>query len=553
MAALLVLRRKVLCSKPRSLFHIKSLSTAHPLADEPRGLPQQPSVPPPPGFRDFDPYKRDLYREGGDRGGTYGQSVDRNGGDQWQGQQGRGYPSTGFSEGGGQSYVSQQPNHGQWNDTSQWSTGHYRGHSLVDYPQQQRWQQQRVPQQPMVPSNQRGNQNQVSPQYRNNYQNHEPVVQQEVKPSILDLRRVCQEGEVKEAIRLMNEGVKADADCFRALFHLCGKSKSLENAKKVHDYFLQSACRGDLKLNNDVLEMYANCASMTDARRVFDHMLEKNMDSWHLMINGYANNGLGDDGLELFEQMRKLGMMPNEETFLAVLSSCACIGAIEEGFIHFNSMKNEYGIEPKLQHYLGVLDVICQPGHLVEAVEYVENLPIEPTVEVWEKLWNFARIHGDMDLEEHAKERMIALAPLKADPKKPPVPPAKRLPMTNMLEGKSRLAEFKNPALYMDDEKYKAGKAAVYVPDTRYVLHDIDQEAKEQALLYHSERLAIAYGLISTPARTTLRIIKNLRICGDCHNAIKIMSRIVGRELIVRDNKRFHHFRDGKCSCNDYW
>ncbi|KAJ6932695.1 pentatricopeptide repeat-containing protein [Populus alba x Populus x berolinensis] len=96
-------------------------------------------------------------------------------------------------------------------------------------------------------------------------------------------------------------------------------------------------------------------------------------------------------------------------------------------------------------------------------------------------------------------------------------------------------------------------KTGGYVPDTRYVLHDIDQEAKEQALLYHSERLAIAYGLISTPARMPLRIIKNLRVCGDCHNAIKIMSKIVGRELIVRDNKRFHHFKGGKCSCGDYW
>ncbi|KAI4330147.1 hypothetical protein MLD38_028450 [Melastoma candidum] len=545
MAALLILRRKVLCSKPRILFHVKSLSTARPLADEPRGPTQQPSVPPPPGFRDFDPYKRDLYRDGSDRGDMYSRSVDRNGGEQWQGQQGRGYPSTGYSE--------EQPNRGQWDNMSQRSTGQYQGRSPVDYPQQQSWQQQQLPRQRTVPSNQWGNQNQVYPRYENNYQNHETVVQQEVKPSILDLRQVCKEGKVQEAIGLMNDGVKADADCFSSLFHLCGKSTSLENAKKVHDYFLQSACRADLKLNNDVLEMYANCASMTDARRVFDHMLEKNMDSWHLMINGYANNGLGDHGLELFEQMRKLGMKPNEETFLAVLSSCACIGAIEEGFIHFNSMKDEYSIEPKLQHYLGVVDVICQPGHLVEAVEYVENLPIEPTVEVWEKLWNFARIHGDMDLEEHAKELMIALDPSKADPKKLPVPPPTRRPMTNMLEDRSRLPEFKNPMLYMDDEKYKAGKGAVYIPDTRYVLHDIDQEAKEQALLYHSERLAIAFGLISTPARTTLRIIKNLRICGDCHNAIKIMSRIVGRELIVRDNKRFHHFKDGNCSCNDYW
>jgi hypothetical protein len=118
-----------------------------------------------------------------------------------------------------------------------------------------------------------------------------------------------------------------------------------------------------------------------------------------------------------------------------------------------------------------------------------------------------------------------------------------------MLDGRNKLVEYRLPPKI---EK-KVVNEQRYIPDTRYVLHDIDQEAKEQALLYHSERLAIAYGLISTPARTPLRIIKNLRICGDCHNAIKIMSRIVGRELIVRDNKRFHHFKDGKCSCGDYW
>ncbi|XP_008809479.2 pentatricopeptide repeat-containing protein At2g22070 [Phoenix dactylifera] len=102
-------------------------------------------------------------------------------------------------------------------------------------------------------------------------------------------------------------------------------------------------------------------------------------------------------------------------------------------------------------------------------------------------------------------------------------------------------------------ELHKEMRAAGYVPDTRYVLHDIDEEAKEKALMYHSERLAIGYGLISTPPGTTLRIMKNLRICGDCHNAIKIMSKVVEREIIVRDNKRFHHFKDGVCSCRDYW
>ncbi|KQK13012.1 pentatricopeptide repeat-containing protein At4g14050, mitochondrial [Brachypodium distachyon] len=102
-------------------------------------------------------------------------------------------------------------------------------------------------------------------------------------------------------------------------------------------------------------------------------------------------------------------------------------------------------------------------------------------------------------------------------------------------------------------ELHEEIRAAGYVPDTRFVLHDIDEDAKVQALMYHSERLAIAFGLVSTPPGTPLRVMKNLRICGDCHNAVKLMAKVTGREIIVRDNKRFHHFKDGSCSCGDYW
>nr|XP_051178079.1 uncharacterized protein LOC127292674 [Lolium perenne] len=102
-------------------------------------------------------------------------------------------------------------------------------------------------------------------------------------------------------------------------------------------------------------------------------------------------------------------------------------------------------------------------------------------------------------------------------------------------------------------ELHEEIRAVGYVPDTRFVLHDIDEGAKERALMYHSERLAIAFGLVSTPPGTPLRVMKNLRICGDCHNAVKLIAKVTGREIIVRDNKRFHHFKDGACSCGDYW
>ncbi|KAK3439002.1 hypothetical protein EUGRSUZ_C03659 [Eucalyptus grandis] len=373
----------------------------------------------------------------------------------------------------------------------------------------------------------------------------------------VDLMALLQEGKVEEAVGYMERGVRADYAVFRALLESCENSKSLDLGKRVHDLLRQSGLPGDVDLSEKVVRMYVKCGSMRDARRVFDRMREKDMSLWHLMINGYAASSQGNDGLLLFEQMRKAGLVPDGETFVAVLAACASAGAVKQGLMHFDSMRNEFGVVPSIEHYLGVIDVYGSSGHVCEAWDFVEKMPIEPTLKIWEALRNYARIHGDLELEDRAEELLVALDPSRAIANKLPLPPRRKHSVVNMIEEKNKLSE------YRCIEPYKEGgnsrglngqmREAGYVPDTRYVLHDIDEEAKEKALQYHSERLAIAYGLISTPPRTTLRIMKNLRICGDCHNAIKIMSKIVGRELIVRDNKRFHHFRDGQCSCGDFW
>lgn len=92
-----------------------------------------------------------------------------------------------------------------------------------------------------------------------------------------------------------------------------------------------------------------------------------------------------------------------------------------------------------------------------------------------------------------------------------------------------------------------------FVPSRDFALHDVEEEEKEQILCGHSEKLAVAFGLMNTCPGSPIRIAKNLRVCGDCHIAIKIISRIVSREIIVRDTNRFHHFKNGFCSCGDYW
>lgn len=356
----------------------------------------------------------------------------------------------------------------------------------------------------------------------------------------------------------MGQGVFADYSVYVSLLKLCEDSKSLELGKRVHDFIRKSKFGGDIELGNGLIGMYVKCGSLKDARRLFDKMPERNISSWNLMISGYTVNGLGNDGLLVFKKMKQQGIAPDEETFALVLDACTSVEAVEEGLMQFESMK-ECGIVPSKEHYLGVVNVMGCAGQLNEAEEFFERMPIEVGVEFWQALGNFARIHGDLELEDRAEELLTVLDPSKAVADKVAAPQRKKQSAINMLEEKNRVAEYRCNTPYKEegDMKFRGltgqMREAGYVPDTRYVLHDIDEEEKEKALQYHSERLAIAYGLISTPSRTTLRIIKNLRICGDCHNAIKIMSKVVGRELIVRDNKRFHHFKDGKCSCGDYW
>ncbi|KAL9324686.1 hypothetical protein ACSQ67_009543 [Phaseolus vulgaris] len=385
------------------------------------------------------------------------------------------------------------------------------------------------------------------------HQNHKAPL-----PFNVDLVALCEEGKHDQVVELMGQGAAADYRVYLALLNFCEHTRSLELGKRVHEFLRRSSFRGDVELSNRVIGVYSECGSVKDARRVFDQMQERNTVSWHLMIGGYTANGLARDGLLAFQKMKQAGVPFDGETFKLVLAACAQAEAVEEGLLHLEYMK-ENGIVPSMEHYLEVVNILGNAGRLNEAEEFIEKIPIEVGAEGWESLRNFARIHGNLDLEDRAKELLMYLDPSKSIADELVMPPRKKQHDINMLEEKNRVSEYRYSIPYKEEGHEKLGglsgqmREAGYVPDTRYVLHDIDEEEKEKALQYHSERLAIAYGLISTPPRTTLRIIKNLRICGDCHNAIKIMSKIVGRELIVRDNKRFHHFKDGKCSCGDYW
>ncbi|XP_058091060.1 pentatricopeptide repeat-containing protein At4g32450, mitochondrial-like [Magnolia sinica] len=398
------------------------------------------------------------------------------------------------------------------------------------------------------------------------------------KGTVNELDDFCKEGKVKEAVEVLGlleqQGIVVDLPRYIQLLQACGDAKALEQAKVVHDHISRSMVQVEVWVYNKILEMYSKCSSMDNAYYLFEKMPERNFTSWDTLITGFANNGLGEDAIDMFSRFKQAGLRPDGRMFIGVFSACSVLNAIDEGMLHFESMSKDYSIVPAMEHYVSIVDMLGKSGYLDEAMEFIEKMPVDPTVDVWETLMNLSRVHGNMELGDRCAEFVenldssrlteqskAGLLPIKASDLAKEKE-KKKLSAQNLLEVRSRVHEYRagDTSHPEKDKIYEQLKGlsgqmreAGYVPDTRFVLHDIDQEAKEEALLYHSERLAIAYGLISSPARSPIRIIKNLRICGDCHSALKIISKIVGRELIVRDAKRFHHFKDGLCSCRDYW
>eukprot|EP01018_Ginkgo_biloba_P035775 Gb_37473 [translate_table: standard] len=391
----------------------------------------------------------------------------------------------------------------------------------------------------------------------------------------------------EEALNLFRQmqgvGVKLDKFSFATILNACASLPALERGKHVHSHVIKTGFESNVFVGSTLVDMYAKCGCIDDARQVFDKICERDLVLWTTMITGYAQNGCGKDVLEFFEQMLNLGMKPDHVTFTGVLSACSHAGLVDEGRQYFDSMVRDHCIKPTPDHYGCIIDLLGRAGCLDEAEVFIKNMPIEPDAIVWGALLSACRIHGNMELGERAAECLIKL-----DSQKPASyvllsniycaagrwgDAAKMIKMMqdrgvkrssgcSWIEIKNKLFSFQvadrshpeSEEIYatlrsLDWQMKKAG----YIPDKNFVLHDVGDECKEEILSYHSEKLAIAFGLMRIPPGIPIRIVKNLRVCGDCHTATKFISKIVGREIVVRDVNRFHHFKDGLCSCADYW
>ncbi|WJX49264.1 Pentatricopeptide repeat-containing protein [Trifolium repens] len=398
----------------------------------------------------------------------------------------------------------------------------------------------------------------------------------------------AQNGFFKEAVdlfhRMMEMGdVSPNRVTLVSVLPAISRLGALELGKWVHLYAERNGVRIDEVLGSALIDMYAKCGNIEKAIQVFKRLSKTNVIAWNAMIGGLAMHGKAKDVLDYFSRMERSGVSPSDVTYIAILSACSHAGLVEKGRSIFNDMVNRAGLQPRIEHYGCMVDLLGRAGYLEEAEELITNMPIKPDDVIWKALLGACKLHKNVEIGRRAAEVLMKLAPhdsgayvalsnlyassgnwdgvaeVRMMMKELDI---RKDPGCSWIEIDGVIHEF----LVEDDSHPRAkeihsmlkeisNKLSLvgHIQDTTQVLLKMDEEHKESLLHYHSEKIAVAFGLISTSPKTPLQIVKNLRICEDCHSSMKLISKVYQRRIIIRDRKRFHHFENGSCSCMDYW
>ncbi|XP_020110254.1 pentatricopeptide repeat-containing protein At1g74630 [Ananas comosus] len=384
---------------------------------------------------------------------------------------------------------------------------------------------------------------------------------------------------------LLREGCRPNEVSLTGILSACAQAGAFETGKTLHGHAEKTGFNSIIAVSNVLLDMYARCGSVDLARQVFDwEMGKKSVISWTSMIAALAMHGHGKKAIELFDEMEQNGTTPDGVTFISVLYACSHAGLVQQGHEIFHSMADNYGLEHSIEHYGCMVDLYGRAGLLDKAYEFVMRMPMKPNAVIWRTLLGACSIHGNVCLAEHATKQLSALDPNESSDyvllsniyavagKWKDVATVRRSMSAQRINKDPGWSSIEvDKVLYtfvaneeLDGEKREAEKKLAevmarirmegYVPEVAGVLHDIEEEEKKEAVWRHSEKLAVAFGMARTKgAEGVIKIVKNLRVCRDCHTVMKMISKVYKREIVVRDRSRFHTFREGSCSCRDYW
>ncbi|OVA02323.1 Pentatricopeptide repeat [Macleaya cordata] len=361
---------------------------------------------------------------------------------------------------------------------------------------------------------------------------------------------------------------------------------ALEQCRIIHAHAILTGFDSNLVVGAALIDGYGKSGLVNDAHRIFDGLLpEVNVVGWNSIMAAYAQQGDKNSVIKLFDEMKVRECFPDELSFLAMLTACCNSGSVHEAEKWLNCMKSEHGMDPGLEHYTCLIGAMARAGQLEEAKILALNMPFEPDAAVWRSLLSACAVHGAAKMAWEVGQRLlehdpfddsafVILANVNAAAREwANVAEVRKMMKKRGVrkEGGRSWIEFRGEVHEflagdrrherMDEIYAKLAELMEEIKKLGYkevvdeMLHEVEAEEKREALWYHSEKLAVAFGVLSgaAPPGKALRVVKNLKICRDCHEAFKYMSVVIDGEIVVRDVNRYHRFVHGSCNCGDYW
>uniref|UniRef100_A0A7N0TXL2 DYW domain-containing protein n=1 Tax=Kalanchoe fedtschenkoi TaxID=63787 RepID=A0A7N0TXL2_KALFE len=394
------------------------------------------------------------------------------------------------------------------------------------------------------------------------------------------IRGYVKNGEFNEALKLFRQmnfcGLKPDSVSVAAVLPACARTTAHKQGKEIHGYLIRSMIDMSFTVLNAIMDMYIKSGYIDYAFTIFEGT-QKDVVSWTVMISGLSLHGQGDRAVSLFRELEKTEIQTDHVLYAAVLHACFTSGMVNEGKQYFTRIES-----PRVTHCALIVALLTRSGLLDEAKLFIKERNHERYPEVIRALLAGCTIHRHAQEEKRLVETLCELEPLNPDNymllsnwyacnfKDEMVEQVretirdmglrtKRAHSWIVLRNKVHVFETgdiyhpKSEIIYhVLEELWDRTERECLAPNFSYTLHDVDEE-RQCVPIKHSELLAITLGIISTQEGATIRVTKNQRVCRNCHEAAKVISNMVGREIILKDPKCFHHFKDGICSCGEFW
>ncbi|PKA55561.1 Pentatricopeptide repeat-containing protein [Apostasia shenzhenica] len=186
---------------------------------------------------------------------------------------------------------------------------------------------------------------------------------------------------------------------------------ALQEGKWVHALLERNQMFLSSNLKTSLIHMYIKCGDLWSAKQMFEKLRDESVDLWNAMIGGLGLHGRGREALQMFDEMIGEGIRPDDMTFVGLLSACSHSGMVDEGQKCFKSMRILYSIEPKVEHYSCMVDLLGKAGLVWEAVETIKMMPMEPDERIWGSLFGACRVYGEMGLGEAVGKKLVSMEP----------------------------------------------------------------------------------------------------------------------------------------------